>query len=90
MASGVAKLQFTSLANDKEIFLMLALIIPKEFCTSTNVDVYLQPLIEELQVLSKGVDAFYAYLGANFNFKTMCIWSIHDFLAYHLFVGCVT
>jgi hypothetical protein len=69
---------------------MLVLIIPKkESCTSTNVDVYLQPLIEELQVLQKGVDAFDACFNAKFNFETMCIWIIHDFPTYGLFVGCL-
>jgi hypothetical protein len=72
-------------------FLMLALIIlDKEFYTCGNVDVYLQPLIDELQLLWKGVVAFDAYLGAKFNLKAICIWSIHDFPTNNLFVGCVT
>jgi hypothetical protein len=67
---------------------MLALIIPsKESCTINNVDVYLQPMINELQLSWKGVVAFDAYLGAKFNLKAMCMWSIHDFLAYGLVVG---
>jgi hypothetical protein len=38
--------------NEQQCFLMLALIIlGKEFVTSKNVDVYLQPLIEKLQLL---------------------------------------
>jgi hypothetical protein len=40
--------------------------------------------------LWKGAIAFYAYLNANFNLKQMCMWSIHNFLAYDFFVGCVT
>jgi len=68
----------------------LALIIlGKESCTSNNVDVYLELLIEELQLLWKGVEAFDVYLGAKFTLKTMCIWSIHDFPTYNLFASCV-
>ncbi len=45
-------------------FVMLAFIILcKESCTFNNVDVYLQPLNEELQVLWKCVDSFDAYVG---------------------------
>jgi hypothetical protein len=74
----------------KRYFLMLALIIPdKEFYIGSNVDVYLQPLIDELQLLWKGVVAFDAYLGAKFNLKTICMWSIHDFSTYDLFAQCV-
>ncbi len=70
---------------------MLALIIPgKQSCTSTNVNVYLQPLIEEFQLLCKGIDAFDAYLGTKFTLKTMRMWNIHDFPTYDLFIGCVT
>lgn len=38
----------------------------------------------------KGVDVFDTYLGEKINLKTMCMWSIHDFPTYGLFVGCVT
>jgi hypothetical protein len=40
--------------------------------------------------LWQGVKAFDSFQGATFSLKAMCIWSIHDFLAYGLFVGCVT
>ncbi len=75
----------------KRYFLILVLfILIKESCTFANVDVYLKPLIEELQILWKGVEAFVAYLGAKFNLKVMCMWNIHDFLAYNLLIGYVT
>jgi hypothetical protein len=38
----------------------------------------------------KGVVAFEAYLGTKFNLKAICMWSIHDFPTYGLFVGCMT
>jgi hypothetical protein len=70
---------------------MLALIIlGKDSVTSRNVDVYLQPFIEKLQVLWNGVQTFDLFSKENFNLRAMCIWSVHDFLAYKLFIGCVT
>jgi len=52
---------------------MLVLIIPsKESLTITNVDVYLQPLIEELQLLWQGVKTFDSFQGAIFTMKN-CI-----------------
>jgi hypothetical protein len=70
---------------------MLALIIHgKEFVTYGNVDVYLEPLIEELHILWKGVSTFDAHQGVTFSLKAMCMWNIHDFSAYGLFIGCVT
>jgi hypothetical protein len=75
----------------KRYFLMLALIIlGKESVISGNLDVYLQPLIKELQVLWQGVQAFDATLWVPFTLKAMCMWSIHNFPAYGLFTGCVT
>jgi hypothetical protein len=51
---------------------------------------YLEPLLEELQVLWQGIQVFDAYSRVTFTLKAMCMWSIHDFLAYRLFAGCVT
>jgi hypothetical protein len=36
------------------------------------------------------VKAFDLFQGATFNLRAMCIWNIHDFLAYRLFATCVT
>jgi hypothetical protein len=70
---------------------MLALNIPrKESVTSRNVDVYLWPLIEELQILWSGVQTFDVSSKESFNLRVMCIWSVHDFLVYGLFASCVT
>ncbi len=72
-------------------FIILALIIPnKKFVTSGNLDVYLQLLIEELQVLWKGVQAFDVIIGEKFNLPTVCIWNVHNFPTYGVFANCVT
>lgn len=78
----------------KRFFLMLALLIPgKESVKSENVDVYLAPLIEELQQLWEGIDAVDASaesVNRKFTLKAMLMWCIHDFPAYGLVSGQVT
>jgi hypothetical protein len=70
---------------------MLALVIlGKESVTSSSVDVYLQPLIKQLQVLWQGVQAFDAISWVPFTLKAMCMWNIHNFPTYGLFASCVT
>jgi hypothetical protein len=55
---------------------------------------YLQPLLEELQLLwHEGVWVCDAtnYNGTfHFKLKTILMWCIHDFLAFRMMVGCVT
>jgi hypothetical protein len=61
---------------------MLALfILGKESITSTNVDVYLEPFIKELQVLWACVKTYDAYQWEPFNLRAMCMWNICDFHA---------
>ena len=78
----------------KRFFLMLVLLIPgKESVTSENIDVYLAPLIEELQQLWHGVDAVDVSDDSenqNFVLKAILMWCIHDYPAYGLVSGQVT
>lgn len=79
----------------KKHFIMLSLIIPgKRSVTGDNFDVYLQPLLEELQILwNTGVPTADAsmYQGSRmFNMKAILMWTIHDFPAYGVVAGCVT
>jgi hypothetical protein len=49
MVGGFVKLQFASMVGNKKVLSNVALIITdKESCIGSNVDVYLQPLINEL------------------------------------------
>jgi hypothetical protein len=57
-----------------------------------NIDVYMAPLIEKLQVLWRGVVAYDVARPngqRHFTLRTILMWTIHDFLAYGLVVGCV-
>jgi hypothetical protein len=78
----------------KRFFLMLVLIIPgKESVTSENIDVYLAPLIEELQQLWHGVNAVdVSHDGENqlFVLRAILMLCIHDYPAYGLVSGQVT
>ena len=79
----------------KRHFIMLSLIIPgKKSVTGENFDVYLQPLLEELQILwATGVptdDASKFRGSSQFNMKAILLWTIHDFPAYGIVAGCVT
>ena len=54
-------------------------------------DVFLQPLIEELKELwSTGVDAYDVSLSQNFNLKAVLLWTIRDFPAYSMLSGWTT
>ncbi len=77
--------------TSKKIFILLALlIIRKDSMTLENFDVYLQPLVDELQKLWIGV---YTYdvlkpLGSrSFTLEVGLLWTIHDFLRYGIVVG---
>ncbi len=79
----------------KNFFMMLALIIPgKESVTDKNVDVYMAPLIEELQELWEGVDCLDGSQrnsnAQTFKLHGMLLWTVNDFPAYGLISGQVT
>ena len=80
----------------KKYFLMLVLLIPTKLkLTGSNVDVFMQPLVDELQQLwtRGGVptrDAR-AYMGMSmFNLRAVLMWTLHDFPAYGLISGLTT
>ncbi len=75
----------------RRYLMMFCLVIPNnESITSENIDVYLEPFIEKLQILWKGVKALDSFQRATFNLRAMCMWNLHNFPPYGLFVGCVT
>jgi hypothetical protein len=79
----------------KKYFIMLSLLIPgPRAIIGENFDVYLSPLIEELEVLwSEGVltrDAAAWNDEASFVLRAMVIGTIHDLPAYGVVAGCTT
>lgn len=80
------------MADHKEIFIMLSLLIPgPDTVTALYMDVYLSPLIEELRILwAEGVlcnDAGRWRGEARFTLRAMLLWCIHDFPAYAMMAG---
>jgi hypothetical protein len=71
---------------------MLTMSIPSlEFVKNENIDIYLQPLVEELKKLWIGVpivDVTMLVRSQSFSLRAICMWNIHDYLAYGLFTRC--
>jgi hypothetical protein len=75
----------------KKLFLLLSMIIlgPNNV-TSSNFDVYLAPMLEELVELWKGVMAvgvLQLVRRREFTMKAILMWTIHDFPAYGIVFG---
>lgn len=62
---------------------MLFLLISGEKALRNSIDVFLQPLIEELNKLWKdGVNTYDASNSSNFKLYTVLLWTINDFPTY--------
>lgn len=76
----------------KKFFIMMCLLIPgPEAATAGNIDVYMAPLLEELQELwAEGivcVDAARWRGESRFTLRAMLLWCVHDFPAYGMLAG---
>jgi hypothetical protein len=69
---------------------MMCLLIPGRECPGKDFDIFLEPLIEELQELWKGVPTFDALSGKGFHLHAAVIWCIHDYPALSTLSGRVT
>ncbi|XP_062111954.1 uncharacterized protein LOC133823304 [Humulus lupulus] len=69
-------------------FLSMLILGPKQ--PGNDIDVYKEPLIDELLELWKGVYTYDASTKKFFNLKAMLLWTINDFLAYGNLAGCAT
>ncbi|KAK5845753.1 hypothetical protein PVK06_001969 [Gossypium arboreum] len=66
----------------KQSSLILSMIIPGEKGPGNDIDIYLQPLIEELKQLWAGVKTYDVLRKENFYLRTTLMWTINDFPAY--------
>jgi hypothetical protein len=71
----------------KEGFIFLALVIPGPREPKKQMNIFLQPLFEELKKLWQGVDAYYSHLRCRFTLHASYLWSIHDYLGHGKFAG---
>jgi hypothetical protein len=69
---------------------MMGLLIPGPTCPGKDMDLFLQPLIEELLDLWKGVPTYDALTRKSFDLHAAVIWCIHDYPALSTLSGRVT
>jgi hypothetical protein len=69
---------------------MMALLIPGPTCPGKDFDVFLEPLIEDLLELWKGVRTYYARTRKPFKLRAAVLWCIHDYPALSTLSGCTT
>ncbi|XP_074324039.1 uncharacterized protein LOC141660961 [Apium graveolens] len=74
----------------KRKFMMLSVLVPSPHEPGNNIDVYLQPLIDDLKKLwEEGEPNVYdAYSKSYFTLKAILLWTINDFPAYGNLSGC--
>ncbi|CAN1289729.1 hypothetical protein LINPERPRIM_LOCUS20410 [Linum perenne] len=67
----------------KENFLFMTLLIPGPTAPGKDIDVYMQPLIDELKELwSEGIQTYDFHTKSMFQLHAAIIWTINDFPAY--------
>ena len=68
-------------------YMFLSCIIPGPKNPKGKIDVYLQPLIDELKILWEGVLTYDISKRRNFKMKAALLWTINDFPAYGMLSG---
>ena len=72
----------------KKEFAMMPLLIPGPISPGKDIDVYLQPLVDELKELWEiGVETYDASKGEIFHMRVALLWTIKDFPAYGTMSG---
>ncbi|CAI0396796.1 unnamed protein product [Linum tenue] len=72
----------------KQSSLFLCLLIPGPKSPGANIDIYLEPFIEELiHLWEKGVDTYDAHAKTTFKLHASLLWTINDFPAYSMLSG---
>jgi hypothetical protein len=69
---------------------MMALLIPGPRSSGKALDVFLQPLVEELLQLWSSVDTLDAITGLDFKLRAAVLWCIHDYPALSTLSGHTT
>lgn len=72
----------------KAEYFMLSLLIPGRKSPGNDIDMYLQPLIEELKLLwDLGVETYDASINKTFQMRAALLWTISDFPGYAMLSG---
>ncbi|CAJ2657167.1 unnamed protein product [Trifolium pratense] len=68
-------------------YMFLAAVIPGPSSPTVGIDIYLQPLIDDLKRLWNGVATYDINQKRNFNMRGALMWTINDFPAYGMLSG---
>ncbi|XP_045809825.1 uncharacterized protein LOC123904179 [Trifolium pratense] len=68
-------------------YMFLAVVIPGPSSPTVGIDIYLQPLIDDLKRLWNGVATYDINQKRNFNMRGALMWTINDFPAYGMLSG---
>ncbi|KAD4888232.1 hypothetical protein E3N88_20305 [Mikania micrantha] len=72
----------------KQEYFLLSLLIPGPKSPGNNIDVYLQPLVEELkEIWINGLETYDKYSDESFEMHAALMWTISDFPAYSMLSG---
>ncbi|XP_070042013.1 uncharacterized protein LOC107772820 [Nicotiana tabacum] len=72
----------------KQSNLLLSLLIPGPKGPGMDIDVYLQPLIDDLKILwESGIETYDAFTKQNFFLRAFLLWTINDYPAYGILSG---
>jgi hypothetical protein len=71
----------------KQGFIFMPVVIPGPKHPKNKINMFLRLLFKELKKLWQGIDAYDSRLKCRFNSHVAYMWSIHDYLAYEIFVG---
>ncbi|XP_062019453.1 uncharacterized protein LOC133736031 [Rosa rugosa] len=75
----------------KRKFMMLSLLVSGPKQPGNDIDIYLEPLIDDLRTLWDGVnDVYDAHRKEYFTLRAVLLWTINDFPAYGNLSGCIT
>jgi len=69
-------------------YMFLSFVIPRPNNPKNEIDVFLQPVIDELKMLwNEGVDMYDIHANQTFKMKAASMWTINDFPAYGMLSG---
>jgi len=71
----------------KEGFIFLAAVIPSPDHPGKDINLFIQPLFQELKEFWQGVNVYDSHTNCEFIFRVAYLWSIHDLLAYGIYAG---
>ncbi|XP_052137356.1 uncharacterized protein LOC127755729 [Oryza glaberrima] len=71
----------------KQTSLILSMIIPGPHSPGNDIDVYLEPLVDELLQLWQGVETYDASARKKFSLRATLLWTLNDFPAFAYLYG---